>query len=138
MNIYILFQYLLSYSFGGWNVPFRHFIFSPREKTSRRKDAMRKDEKTKKLRAKRRKDEITPCEKTKPAKRKDEISAPKDEKSPCKNTNCDCNFVVFLRGVFSSFRLASFRLRYITCIIRKTLCLQKRYEPNKWFGKKSF
>ena len=45
--------------YGGWFVPFRRFVFSPRN------NATRKNEKTLKRHEKRRKDEITPCEKTK-------------------------------------------------------------------------
>ena len=63
-------------SYGGQFVPFRLFIFS-RRKDATRKDAMQKDEKAEKRHAKRRNDEITPCEKTKPATRKDEISVRK-------------------------------------------------------------
>ena len=37
--------YFYTASHGGWFVPFRLFVFSPR-KDARRKDAMRKDEKT--------------------------------------------------------------------------------------------
>ena len=89
---------------------FRLFVFS------RRKNATRKDEKTKK----------TPCEKTKPATRKDENLARKDEKTPCEKTPFEIfNFVtsrvasfrlftrhlfVFSRGVISSCRLFAWRL----------------------------
>ena len=49
-----------------------------------------------------RKGEITPCEKTKNAMRKDEISARKDEKTPCEKTPLETL-------ILSSFRVASFR-----------------------------
>ena len=49
---------------------------TPLEKMKRRKNAMRKDERTKKRPCK--KDEIMPCEKMKPATQKDEILARKD------------------------------------------------------------
>ena len=83
---------------------------TPREKTKRRKD--------KKSHAKRQKDKITPCKKTKPATRKEEISARKDEKAPCKKNHLKlkvCHLFawrlfVFSHGVFSSFLVALFRL----------------------------
>ena len=82
-----------------------HFVFpwrkTPREKTKRRKNAMRKKRKDEKNAL--RKDEITPCEKTKLATRKDEILARKDEKTPCEMTP-------FETLIFSSFRVASFCL----------------------------
>ena len=84
---------LITYAYGGWFVPFRLFVFSPRN------NAMRKNEKTKRRHTKRRKDEITPCEKTKrrnnatrkdeitkPATRKVEIPTRKDEKTPREKT----------------------------------------------------
>ena len=90
-----------------------HFVFSfvvaNRRQVKRRKYVMRKDEKNAK-----RKDEITSCERTKPATRKDEISARKDEKKKKNAMRKDAiwnfNFVVFSGGVFSFFRMASFRL----------------------------
>ena len=45
--------------YGGWFVPFRLFVFSPRN------NATPKNENTKRRHAKRRKDEMTPREKTK-------------------------------------------------------------------------
>ena len=71
---------------------------TPSEKTKIRHAKRRKDEKNAK-----RKDEITPCERTKPATRKDEISARKDEKkkTPCEKTP-------FETLILSSFRVASF------------------------------
>ena len=73
-----------------------HFVFSRR----RRKNAMRKDEKR---HAKRRNNAMRKDEKTKPATRKDEISARKDEKTPCEKTPFETLFL-------SSFRVASIRL----------------------------
>ena len=88
------------------------FVFSsfrgektPHQKTKRRK----------KTHAKKRKDEITPCKKTKPATRKAEILARKDEKKPCEETS-------FETLIVSSFRVASFRLfarRYFAAKRRK-------------------
>ena len=81
--------------YGGWFVPFRLFVFSPRnnatrknEKTKKRHAKKRKDEK---IYAKRRKDEITPREKTKSPTRKD-------------------NKLTFLNGVFSRGVFLSFRV----------------------------
>ena len=65
-----------------------HFVFSPRN------SATRKNEKTKRRHAKRRKDEITPREKMKSATRK-------DDKLTVLN-------VVFSHGVFTTFRVAGF------------------------------
>ena len=93
-------------SYGGWIKPFRLFVFS------RRKDATRKDEKTKKMPCEKnekkknsmRKDEITPCEKTKwlnPATIFwNKILARKDEKTPWEKTP-------FETLILSSFRMAS-------------------------------
>ena len=77
---------------------------TPREKKKRRKNALRKKRKN----DMRKKRKITPCEKTKPATRKDEILAGKDEKTPCEKTPFETNCVVFSCG--SSFSTASFRL----------------------------
>ena len=67
-----------------------------------RKDATRKE----KAPCERRKDDITPCErteKTKPSARKDEISERKDEKTPYERTP-------FETLILSSFRVVSFRM----------------------------
>ena len=101
----------------------RHWKFTQHHRTTRpppkrRKNAMRKDERT-------------PCEKTKPATRKDELLAQKDEKTPCEKTPFErvgrktllfCRpfawrlfvlshgvFFVFSPGVILCFRMASFR-----------------------------
>ena len=92
-----------------------HFVFS------RRKDASRKEEKTPCQKTKRRKnamrkDEITPCEKTKPATRKGEILAQRRKNAMRKDAIWNFNFVVISRGVFRLFawRLFVFSLGVIS------------------------
>ena len=74
---------------------------------------MRKNEKSKKRLAKRRNNAMRKDEKTKPATRKDEILARKDEKTPFETLFCRLfawRLLVFSHGVFSLRVISSYRL----------------------------
>ena len=86
-------------------MPFRLFA-AKRRHANRRKDAIRTDEKTQYAKGRN-----NPREKTEFQREKTKNKNKNKNKTFCEKTNLKpLYFVVFLRGVFLSFRTASFRL----------------------------